>query len=1006
MKTTIFIRILMATILPLVLVLALVIATINNIIYDRGAAFARETAVLAAGQFSERISEKVAATSNLLLVTSRGLSNQVYDSPQARLRPVEAITSLLDADRALFSAWFTFEPGVYPGSEHYYKTIIREKDGDRYREIADITPQQLVNPKLSPWYNVSLASGEPFMDIMDYYDYGLGDGPVLTATITYPIISGERGVGCIGLEFKFQDLFDLEGLHFGPQQKIMLISADGAFLSSEDTRDQTHRRLWDYDFPGETRQAMDQAIAQREVFFAEISSPVIGAQSFVCLLPIELDQGNQLIYVYLDIPVRDLYANPRSSMDLILATSFFGLLMLIFSVFIATRNIVRPISQLTADFEKISRGDLDITSKDDLLFQNRTSRVVELDILHSSLGKMLEQINQAHELSLSAAEEKVEKEKVLAASEAKSRFFANMSHEIRTPMNAILGISEILLNDEPLTEKQRDYIKDIKTSSDSLLTIINDILDLSKLESGKLGLVPVDFDFPALLAGVRSLARYLAENKNLVFEYREEGDIPFCLYGDDLRLRQVLLNLISNAVKFTHHGRVGLFISVAEREIVIKVSDTGIGIKPEERANLFEPFKQIDTTRNRSIQGTGLGLSISRSLVDLMGGAIEVESVYGRGSTFTMTIPKIPGNEEALTKRETGRQVAYDPAFRILIVDDNSINLSVAAGLLKTIYGLDSDKASSGPEAIEKVQRKHYDLIFMDHMMPEMDGVEAARRIRALGGEYEKLPIVALTANAVQGAREMIMNSGMDDFLSKPIVREELAEILYKWAPDKYKKVVETQGSEAEAAPLTPGQLAGLAGGPEIDLAAGLSQVENQVAIYQEMLLLLADQAPGLVALLNEQLERGDLASFSVQVHGLKSSLASLGARELSSLARELEEKALAGDLKFCREKGPELNRRLAALAGRLKDLRPAEPPAPRQYPVSSVTDPSDLENLYQALLAYDFEEIQRLLGRLKVECKDQESIGMIAAVKKRLRVFDYDGAAELLKNSFPAVEK
>ena len=1002
MKTTIFTRILMATLLPLLLVLALVIATINNIVYDRGAAFAQETAVLMARQFSERISEKIASTSNLLFLASRNMSDQNYDRPETRNRPAKTISSLLDADEVIFSTWFAFEPDVYPDGQRHYLTLSRDKDGGEYQIINDISPEILIDPERSKWYNVALSSGEPYMDIMDFYDYGLGDGPVLTATMTYPIFSGREAVGCVGLDFKFQDLFDLGRLQLGLQQNIMLISIDGTILSSDHLEGRHLPRLWDYDFPAETRQAMNQAIDKREIYFAEAVSPLFLEQSFICLLPIEVDQGNQVIYVYFDIPIQYLYANPRSSMDLIIATSFFGLLMLIFSVFIATRNIVRPIRQLTSGFEKISRDDLDIASKDDLRFQDRTSKVMELDILHSSLGKMLEQINQAHELRLAAAEEKVEKEKVVAASEAKTRFFANMSHEIRTPMNAILGISEILLNDEPLSGKQRDYIKDIKTSSDSLLTIINDILDLSKLESGKLGLTPADFDFPALLAGVRSLARHLTENKNLAFDYSEKGQVPFCLYGDDVRLRQILLNLLSNAVKFTPQGTVSLAVDIRAEQIILKISDTGIGIRPEDQDSLFQPFQQLDTTRNRSIRGTGLGLSISHSLVELMGGTISLESVYGHGSAFTVTIPKVPGNEAALSKKETERQVAYDPALSILIVDDNSINLSVAAGLLKTIYRLDSDRALSGPEAIEKVQQKHYDLIFMDHMMPEMDGVEATRRIRDLGGIYESLPIIALTANAIQGAREMIINSGMDDFLSKPIVREELAAILYKWSPAGYKTLLNGKKAAPSIRPEAPPLAAALAQDTEIDPALGLANVENQAEIYEEMLRLMADEAPALIRMMTEQLERKDLPALSVRVHGLKSSLASLGASDLSQLARELEEKSLGGDMAFCREKLPVFTERLAALSGRLRSIFSSGPSVSYEEVEEPEPSPAQisegLAQLCKYLNDYDFEKIQLTLSALLAREYDPETSATLASVKKKLRSFDYDGAAELIK--------
>ncbi len=319
------------------------------------------------------------------------------------------------------------------------------------------------------------------------------------------------------------------------------------------------------------------------------------------------------------------------------------------------------------------------------------------------------------------------------------------------------------------------------------MTIINDILDISKLESGKLTLEESDFDFRDLLENIWAMGEYLSAPNSLEFVSDFADNLHACLRGDDVRLRQILLNLLSNACKFTSEGTVTFSVTAGESSLRFVGADTGPGISPEETLSLFEPFKRLDTTRNRKIQGTGLGLSICKNLVDLMGGAISVESEYGRGSVFTVVLPLVPGDECGMRQTgETGR-TEYAPGVRVLIVDDNEINLSVAEGLLTDLYGIACDLADSGAVALEMVAAADYTLIFMDHMMPDMDGIETTRRIRALGGKLAKIPIIALTANAVKGTREAMLASGIDDYLTKPIKVDELDAILARWIPDEMK---------------------------------------------------------------------------------------------------------------------------------------------------------------------------------------------------------------------------
>ncbi len=385
-----------------------------------------------------------------------------------------------------------------------------------------------------------------------------------------------------------------------------------------------------------------------------------------------------------------------------------------------------------------------------------------------------------------------------ASNEAKSAFLANMSHEIRTPMNAICGMADMLL-DEQLSEQGRECAVTIKSSGDGLLSIINDILDFSRIESGKMPITPEEYYFASLVHDVMSMMDVRVKDKPVELIAEVSDDVPSRLYGDTGRIKQILVNIMGNAVKFTHTGTVTLGISwkaedAGEGRLSFRVTDTGIGIKQEDMEKLFDAFEQVDMKKNRGVEGTGLGLSICKLLVESMGGHISVESEYGKGSTFIFDIVQkvidaTPCEYSKNKKNVARKQFAVDfkaSEARVLVVDDNKVNLRVAAGLLKK-FGIMPDLVSNGQDCVDMIRgQAQYDLVFMDHMMPEMDGIEATELIRATGTAYtDALPVIALSANAVKDMEKQFLAGGMNDFLPKPIDLAALAETLRRWLPDR-----------------------------------------------------------------------------------------------------------------------------------------------------------------------------------------------------------------------------
>ena len=377
----------------------------------------------------------------------------------------------------------------------------------------------------------------------------------------------------------------------------------------------------------------------------------------------------------------------------------------------------------------------------------------------------------------------IAKDQAIKANNAKSEFLSSMSHEIRTPLNAIVGFSQAL-SEEDINDNAKDEVKDIMMASNSLLELVNGILDISKIESGKIEIVNTEYQFKNIYDELVILAKARMGDKPLDFRCHYDEDIPSVLYGDYTRIKQIILNILTNAVKYTREGYIDFSVSSVRKDdicrLIISVEDSGIGIKQENIPKLFTKFERLDLEKNITIEGTGLGLAITKKLVELMNGTIVVQSIYGKGSKFTIAIDQRVVHKEVVVEKSEEKKVSevHAEGRKVLIVDDNKINLKVASRLLEN-YKLDITTVESGALCIDKVNSNTYDLILMDDMMPNMSGVETLHKLKEIDGFTT--PVVALTANAVTGMKEKYLNDGFDDYLAKPINRDELNNIVAKY---------------------------------------------------------------------------------------------------------------------------------------------------------------------------------------------------------------------------------
>jgi len=569
-----------------------------------------------------------------------------------------------------------------------------------------------------------------------------------------------------------------------------------------------------------------------------------------------------------------------------------------------------------------------------------------------------------------------------AANKAKSTFLANMSHEIRTPMNAIIGFSELLLRMD-INDEIRSHVEDIKWSSHNLLAIINDILDISKIESGKMEIVPDEYFISSLLSDVDLIIAPHAKKKDLKFEMHVDETIPSELYGDKVRIRGILINILNNAVKYTQKGSITFEVDTVWKlgnkvKLIFRVTDTGMGIKQEDLNSLFDSFERLDQKVHYGIEGTGLGLAIAKGYVSLMGGEINVSSRYGEGTTFEVELEQEIVNEKPIGKfyelhREKIKE-ANESKFVIkdscvLVVDDNPTNLKVAENILQS-YGLEVDTAIDGKEAIALCKQRNYDIIFMDQMMPEMDGPQTMNYIRMINSYYAKGgdgKIIVLTANAIKGTREALMELGFDEYLGKPLNIHRMESLLCRFLPKEkilFGKSLNSASEKNEDLEWIQETLR------EVDVKIGLDNCGGTLEDYLKILQITYKYGNKQIEELRSLWNNKEYKDYNIKVHSLKSTAMNIGAKDISQEAKMQEEEGTKGNYEYIEKN---MDKLLSEYDGVLKSIK-------------------------EVLVHFGMMETENATESTKTEVEDRMMLPMLQNMENCIDNFDFGAVFSILE--------
>ena len=913
--------------------------------------------------------------------------------------------SIAENTRGAMAVYLRYNPKDYGPISGFWYTINLADNSWQPSIPTDMSLYEEDDLEHVGWYYIPIAAGEPmWMD--PYFNANLG-----VSMISYIIPYYYKGVtvGIIGMDISMDLLKEsVSQVSVYETGRAFLIDKEGNVIYHEAYPDGMN-----YDELPESDQAYFQSVLSLGIDEPKVFQSRDNAQQKLILK--ELKNG-MLLGIY--APLQEINA-PQ---DFLLMQQFIiSAVILVFAVLIAlvwVKTITQPLKKMTAVAEHYANGDfseeMSIESED------------EIGILSQSLQTMSTSLQKQLRLAASA-------------NRAKSDFLANMSHEIRTPINTILGMNEMILQ-ESKEQEILEYSTNIKSAGKTLLSLINSILDFSKIEDGKMEILPVNYATASMINNLVISVWERAKAKGIKFSVSVDDTLPCKLCGDDIRITQIIQNLLTNAVKYTQKGSITFTIREQARDgenidLFVSVKDTGIGIRKEDLGKLFESFERIEERRNRNIEGTGLGMAIVNRLLPMMGSELHVESEYGVGSEFYFVLrqgivdSQPIGNyverlhkSAALSKHLTRLKA---PNAKVLVVDDNEMNLKVAKNLLK-LNSIEPDLANSGPEAIEKICGKDYDIVFLDHMMPRMDGIETLQTLREQNLLPEKTTVIALTANAIVGAKEFYLAAGFDDYLSKPIEITHMEELLIRYLPDgSYSLVMLTTPESKDASPTdntpqteaSPDQMPQAA--PPADKASvessgdfieeltklglqasiGLQYAANDRDFYRELLISFASDEAKKAEAIRQDFTEKNYKDYQTRVHALKSTSKTIGANELSAMALEQEMAAKNEDISTIEVKIETLLTTYRQVAETIQSVISGKPLTEAAEEEISMEDYQEqLSAVAKLLKTFEVAEAETRLKKLsRFHCQGVPLSEQLKAILAALDDFDVEHATELL---------
>ncbi len=843
--------------------------------------------------------------------------------------------------------YMRYNPDTYGTNSGFLYTLDSTEGVWEKKKTTDMSLYDEDDMEHVGWYYIPVQSGHSmWMD--SYYNANRG-----TDIISYiiPFFYNNSTVGVIGMDISVDTIRQAAaGIHVYETGEAFILQEDGTIVYHSSYPDGM-----DIEDLGEDEISYINMILSNESDTAFVIDSQDGTKHKVVLK--NLING-MILGVY--APVDEIGIPQKNLMDQLIKIFFIVFILAIFAGVLMARTFVKPLKQMTAVAERYAKGDftenIRVNSKDEI---GKLSN--SLDVMSTYLK---DQLNASD-----------------SANRAKGEFLANMSHEIRTPINAILGMDEMIIR-ESKDEQIVEYAVNIKQAGRSLLAQVNSILDYSKLEDGKMEVFPEEYDLAQLINTSANNISTRAKVKGLNFKTDIDENLPVTLLGDDLRLGQIIMNLLTNAIKYTQAGSIVLTMKDVGRNdkdinIFVSVEDTGIGIKEEDLERLSISFQRFDEEKNRNIEGTGLGIPIVMKLLTVMGSKLKVESTYGQGSTFSFVVNQGIVNDEPIgdykkrVKKDFRKRSKYTypsmPTASILLVDDYEMNLMVAKNLMK-IYDFEPDLVGSGKEAITRIEEKHYDIVFMDHMMPGMDGIETLEYLKDRNLIGDNTKVVALTANAIAGAKEYYKSKGFDDYLTKPIDADQLEDMLVKYVPAK--KIIKKSIS---------------------DLKKDKSLV-NSDEERKALMKIFVSTIDETGKKLQELLEAEDIKNYTIKVHGLKSTARLIGEVSISNKAEKLEMAGKAGDWDYIKSHHESLMKEYLSVRDNFQEDKPKK----KKLEDSDLKD--GIYSIIEMANVCDYTSTEMVLNSLDEYEMDQELTQQIKEIRSLLEKLDYEAVANMAK--------